>query len=87
MMTLAYADGALGMSIEDDGCGPPARRPSGAGAVPGLGVIGMRERAQALGGTFTFESRGDGGTRVAVRLPTVPQVPQLFAADAEVLAG
>jgi signal transduction histidine kinase len=32
-------------------------------------LIGMRERAQALAGTFVIENRAEGGTRVLVRLP------------------
>jgi nitrate/nitrite-specific signal transduction histidine kinase len=32
-------------------------------------LIGMRERAQALGGTFTIGERDGGGTVVAVTLP------------------
>jgi signal transduction histidine kinase len=34
-----------------------------------LGLIGMRERAQALGGTFTISERDGGGTVLAVTLP------------------
>jgi signal transduction histidine kinase len=44
-------------------------RPSIVPAARGLGLIGMRERAQALGGTFTIEKRVGGGTRVRVTLP------------------
>lgn len=35
----------------------------------GLGLIGMRERAQALAGRFVIENRAEGGTRVIVTLP------------------
>jgi signal transduction histidine kinase len=35
----------------------------------GLGLIGMRERAQTLAGRFAIENRPEGGTRVAVMLP------------------
>jgi signal transduction histidine kinase len=35
----------------------------------GLGLIGMRERAQALGGTFALKSRRDEGTRIVVQIP------------------
>jgi signal transduction histidine kinase len=35
----------------------------------GLGLIGMRERAQALSGRFAIENHADGGTRVTVTLP------------------
>jgi signal transduction histidine kinase len=46
----------------------------------GLGLIGMRERAQALDGRFSIESRPEGGARVSVTLP-VP-APDEPAADA-----
>jgi signal transduction histidine kinase len=36
----------------------------------GYGLIGMRERATALGGTFDAGPVPDGGFRVQVRLPT-----------------
>jgi signal transduction histidine kinase len=35
----------------------------------GLGIIGMRERAQAFGGSFDIEHRAGSGVRVAVSLP------------------
>ncbi|HVQ35177.1 MAG TPA: sensor histidine kinase [Candidatus Bathyarchaeia archaeon] len=57
-------------SIADDGVGFDAH---GAGAVPaasgGLGLVGMRERATALGGTFEVSSAPGGGTVVQVTIP------------------
>jgi signal transduction histidine kinase len=57
--------------VEDNGTGFDAERlntPAGAG---GLGIRGMRERAQLLEGTFQIESSPDTGTTVYVRVPTV----------------
>ena len=54
--------------VEDNGRGIDAA----AGRLApgrGLGLIGMRERAQALGGTFTIGERAGGGTSLAVTLP------------------
>lgn len=57
------------LTIEDDGRGVDLTK-TGAGTTRrGLGLIGMRERAQALSGTFVVENRAEGGTRVVVRLP------------------
>ncbi len=58
----------LRLTIEDNGrgIGPVATRVKSA---RGLGLIGMRERAQALGGTFTIGERDGGGTVVSVSLP------------------
>jgi signal transduction histidine kinase len=50
--------------IEDDGSGLPA-----GGAGGGFGLISMRERAEALGGTVELSTRGGRGARVEVWLP------------------
>ncbi|HYF65563.1 MAG TPA: hypothetical protein VD886_22235, partial [Herpetosiphonaceae bacterium] len=42
---------------------------SRAGAGPGQGILGMRERATALGGVVEAGPRPDGGFRVVARLP------------------
>ncbi|QQQ73696.1 sensor histidine kinase [Saccharothrix sp. 6-C] len=49
------------VEVEDDGAGAPG--------VPGNGILGMRERAQALGGSLSTGPRPDGGFRVHARLP------------------
>ncbi|ATQ68956.1 MULTISPECIES: sensor histidine kinase [Methylosinus] len=54
---------ALRIVVEDDGKGIPER------PQLGLGIIGMRERVQALGGRMTIEKRPEGGTRLTVYLP------------------
>ena len=73
----------VSLVIEDTGRGI-ARAPEGMTAGRrGLGMIGMRERAQALSGRFAIENRAEGGTRVSVTLP----VPHLPAAEDERLAG
>lgn len=51
--------------IEDDGVGGTAR---GAGRG-GLGLIGMRERVEALHGTLHIEARNNPGFRIEARLP------------------
>jgi signal transduction histidine kinase len=61
---LAGAHG-LELTIEDDGTGlvngTPARR--------GFGLVSMRERAQALGGSVDIAPHPEGGVRVVVSLP------------------
>jgi signal transduction histidine kinase len=53
--------GVLSLSVRDDGMG---------GADPdGSGLTGLRERAEALGGTLKLTSPPDRGTSVDVRLP------------------
>jgi signal transduction histidine kinase len=51
----------------------------------GYGLQGMRERVQALGGTFEAGLAGDGGWRVRIRLPAA--TPASSDHDAAVLAG
>jgi len=56
------------LTVEDDGSGIPAASPPG-GSRPGLGLLGIRERATDLGGTFTTESQAGKGPRLTVELP------------------
>ena len=51
--------------VEDDGTGMGNRE----GDRQGFGLIGMRERAEQLGGTLTIAPAEDGGTRVTAVLP------------------
>jgi signal transduction histidine kinase len=61
---VAYGDEELTVEVTDDGAGRPD--PEGAG---GTGVRGMRERAEALGGSLDAGPRAGGGYRVLARLP------------------
>lgn len=63
---IAVDDGTLDISITDDGIGPTS---NGTTASPGIGLRGMRERAEMLGGTLTHGRGSSGGFRVHVRLP------------------
>jgi len=60
--------GSILLSIQDDGKGFDARR------VRGLGLLGMEERVQHLGGTFQVKSEPGHGTALQVELP-VPGSP------------
>jgi signal transduction histidine kinase len=85
---LAYGDDLV-VEVVDEGRRPgvpaPAAGPGGLGS--GHGLIGMRERAEAVGGTLEAGPRPGGGWRVRVRLPlpgpapSAPGAPD--AADAE----
>ena len=57
--------------IEDDGVGfdPDGLRRTD---LPRFGMATMRERAEAVGGTFEVAAAPGAGTRVTVRLPAEP---------------
>jgi signal transduction histidine kinase len=56
------SDGTLRLCVRDDGVG---------GANPGLGsgLVGLKDRIEALGGTFFVHSPAGGGTTVTCELP------------------
>ena len=68
-VTVDREDGALRLVVEDDGIGF-----SRAGGVPNrsFGIVGMRERVAALGGSLRIHSRKGRGTKVRVLLPITP---------------
>ncbi len=68
-LVLEEADGALTLTVSDAGGGfdPAALARDG-----GLGVIAMRQRAEAVGGRFGVASRPGGGTRVTATFPMGP---------------
>ncbi|MGN9844004.1 sensor histidine kinase [Nonomuraea sp. H19] len=69
-IVLTWQDDALMIDITDDGRGGGPALPSG-----GNGLIGIRERASACGGTAAMGRRTDGpGFRVLVRLPLLGRV-------------
>jgi signal transduction histidine kinase len=64
-VTLNFELGQL--TVEVSNTGKPTGEPI---AGRGQGIIGMRERAAALGGTLEVRVRPEGGCRVLARLPT-----------------
>jgi signal transduction histidine kinase len=64
VVTIARDEEELLLEVVDDG---PAARTSP--SAEGHGIAGMRERALALGGTFSVGPRPEGGWRVAATLP------------------
>jgi len=57
------------LTVVDNGKGFDA-----AATRPGLGLLGMRERSEALGGTFKVDARMGGGVRIEVELPPRAEV-------------
>jgi signal transduction histidine kinase len=63
-VVVQYEEHGLTVQIDDDGRGTMSPASDG-----GNGLSGMRERAQALGGTITAGPRAEGGFRVRAFLP------------------
>lgn len=70
LFRLAWRHHEVTIAIADDGVGhdPQQERP------PGYGLIGMRERAAAVGGHLTAGARAEGGFLVTAHLP-IPGEP------------
>ncbi|MFL6272620.1 MAG: sensor histidine kinase [Actinomycetes bacterium] len=61
---LGFAAGVLRLTVEDDGSGT-----GGSGTGTGHGMIGMHERARAVGGTLSAGPRPGRGFRIDAELP------------------
>ena len=60
------------ITVEDNGKGFDPRRLKTPNPRRGLGLVGIRERASGLGGTFRLESSPGKGARLSVELPALP---------------
>jgi signal transduction histidine kinase len=69
-VTVTHGDDEVVVEVTDDGRAGPAPA-SGNGAGSGQGIVGMRERARALGGSLEAGPRPGGGFRVRASLPVV----------------
>ena len=71
---LTFAAEGLRLEVEDNGRGlsptAPGERPA---ARPAWGLLGMRERAELLGGHFDIGARPGGGTRVVITIPAAAE--------------
>jgi signal transduction histidine kinase len=61
-VTVQSTDSAVRLSIDDDGIG-------GADPARGSGLLGLRDRVEAIGGTLSVASSSGEGTHVSVELP------------------
>ena len=68
-IALDHADGECMMSVEDDGIGFEGMEGTVDKPKAGLGMVTMRERAQAVGGHFEVLALPDRGTQLTVRVP------------------
>jgi signal transduction histidine kinase len=73
-IALEFSDASVSMAIQDDGRG---FRP---GQTKGLGLIGIEERVESLGGALTIHSEPGKGTSIEVRLPFARRIPAIAPA-------
>ena len=60
---------SLIVTVEDDGIGLEPDSLAEGARRDGLGLVGIRERAMDLGGTFRIEGKSGKGTRLTIELP------------------
>jgi signal transduction histidine kinase/DNA-binding NarL/FixJ family response regulator len=66
---IVYAAEGVTLLVQDDGAGFDPAEVEEAGALHGIGLRGMAERARLLGGTLEVDSTPGWGTRVRAHLP------------------
>ena len=67
---VARTDSAVELAVRDDGVGFDARGTFERAAAGGrLGLLGMKERVEILGGSLLVESVPDEGTQIHIRIP------------------
>lgn len=70
-LVLNMEENNITLTIEDDGVGlKPEMKKNG------LGLTGMQERADLLGGTMSVQERDGGGTRLSFCLPVMEENPE-----------
>lgn len=74
-LAVAVDAGELTLAVQDDGVGfDPDALSNNPASASGLGLIGMRERAELLDGRFALVSRPGAGARIDVTIP-MPRTP------------
>ena len=66
---ISFADGAMEASVEDNGRGFDRAHMGKGSRLEGVGLEGMKERADLVGAQLEIDSQPGQGTRVRVHLP------------------
>jgi signal transduction histidine kinase len=74
-VAVIYENGRVVVEVEDTARDGHGANGDGAMAGSGRGLVGMRERAVALGGDFQARATANGGFRVRATLPLAVQTP------------
>ena len=74
---LNQTDSTLELVVRDDGVGFDATKTLDQAASGGhVGLLGMKERVQILGGELAVDSKRGHGTRIRIRFPLVPPITE-----------
>jgi PAS domain S-box-containing protein len=68
-VVLGDEDGTISLLVEDDGAGFDVTAEQRVVSPKGLGLVGMRERVEQLGGRLEITSQARHGTRLVARVP------------------
>ena len=68
LVSLVFAARQVQLRVRDDGCGFDSQVAEN-GASGHFGLVGMRERAEQIGGTLSVQSRNGSGTEIVVEVP------------------
>lgn len=75
LIEIAESNGILTIDVEDDGDGfDPAELGGPQATGRGLGILGLHERMELIGGTAKVTSSPGAGTRVSLRVPVTSEV-------------
>src|SRR5262249_2705170 len=69
LVSLDRHDDKVELLIQDNGVGIEPQSSEKSGQRPRLGILGMEERAAALGGLFSIRSKQGAGTVISVQVP------------------
>lgn len=72
-VALGRAGGDLSLRVSDDGVGVPMGSLRELEPAGHFGLVGMRERAERIGGSLRLEPGEDGGTTVTASVPAAPE--------------
>ncbi|OYW77773.1 MAG: hypothetical protein B7Z37_02480 [Verrucomicrobia bacterium 12-59-8] len=75
-LSIQNPDGGICMEITDNGCGFAVEGKGSAKKNNRLGLLGMRERVEMIGGTFCVESSPGIGTTIRVEIPSARESAQ-----------
>lgn len=73
-VVLSFEPSLLSLEVKDDGAGFDVEATRG--VTSSLGLIGMRERAQLMGGAMAVRSRPGAGTQLSVTVPLEAERPR-----------